>query len=472
MISTRTSSSRLASLLYLLYSSSEYHLSLKKKPKTNFFVLGSLVLFTTLNSHRCESLSLGAPPLTSIWACTIEASVLEPFFHWVCRFSTLYIPRKKFVNMSSSPTASKAGIDCDSNSTSPRDSLAFILKIFLRSLSSSPSAHIKTRKHVLYVLLLIGTLSIAVGTTFYHWSSGQLDRMEGYSLTGTVRATKPCAIPLSLYFCLYKPCYEKSLGRWRYFSSVQASLFYLSISHTYSLAQVRHHYRLILNPLCSSTVAFKRPWRYFSIAVLNSSKLFKIALKILYSSLSSKRQSGWQWEISALVATCVVSLDTNLFWAAFPCSLRPWIGKHALLAQRVYDPFSDLSEDLTFNIILIYTTVSCLLFQFGPISFGLRLYSVAIFKVGLWLVQNGKTEWGAIWLRVMPYCWIYAQRLISNGFVDRASLNMLYWPILAAGYTLKEFIEENETLIVEKYKSIWCGHHLSGSFSNKLLISD
>ena len=95
-----------------------------------------------------------------------------------------------------------------------------------------------------------------------------------------------------------------------------------------------------------------------------------------------------------------------------------------------------------------------MLFQFGPISILVFAYILwQSFKIGLWLVQNGKTEWERYFGSVI-IALIVGYTLndsISNGFVDRASLNMLYWPVLAAGYTLKEIlIEENETLIVEE----------------------
>ena len=130
------------------------------------------------------------------------------------------------------------------------------------------------------------------------------------------------------------------------------------------------------------------------------------------------------------------------------------IGKHALLAQRVYDPFSDLSEDSDIQYTIDITTVFCFcsssLVRF-PSSYSVIFFWKS-FKVGFGWFKMERLDWerkfgSVIIALVVGYT---LNDSISNGFVDRTSLNMLYWPILAAGYTLKEIlIEENETLIVE-----------------------
>ena len=134
------------------------------------------------------------------------------------------------------------------------------------------------------------------------------------------------------------------------------------------------------------------------------------------------------------------------------------IGKHALLAQRVYDPFSDLSEDSDIQYYIdTHNSVLFLLFQFGPMSILVFAYILwQSLKVGLWLVQNGKSEWERYFGSVIVALVVgfALNDSISNGFVDRASLNMLYWPIMAAGYRLKEIlIEEDKTLNEEEIQA-------------------
>ena len=74
----------------------------------------------------------------------------------------------------------------------------------------------------------------------------------------------------------------------------------------------------------------------------------------------------------------------------------------------------------------------------------------------MWLVKNGKSEWERYFGSVIVALVVgfALNDSISNGFVDRASLNMLYWPIMAAGYSLKEIlIEEDKTLNEEEIQA-------------------
>ena len=107
---------------------------------------------------------------------------------------------------------------------------------------------------------------------------------------------------------------RKTLGRWRYFFFVCTWLLsLLSVSHTHSLSKARHNYRLILNPLCSSTVdCIVHLGRILGLPFLNSETIqdrFKdLVLVFVVEETEWDTERSRVWSLSD-----VVTGDTNLF---------------------------------------------------------------------------------------------------------------------------------------------------------------
>ena len=343
------------------------------------------------------------------------------------------------------------------NASSMKEAFSISLKLFLPFfIFFAFLANIQTKAQAFRVILLIGIISlIAVGSTFYHWSSGQLEEQifKGYGrLTGAYSSHRNHALSLFLFIFVYASlAFRVGLGRFRYFFFVCLgfSLFFLYHTHTRSAQLVT------ILAMLSALVALKR-WIVLStlgvflgIAILNSETIqdrFKDLVLVFnveniewdtVKDLGSGRYLMWSRAV-----------PTYFEQSPFNIAFGLGSGRHTLLSQRVYDPFSDLSDDSEIQYTIdTHNSVLFLLFQFGPLSiivFGYILWKT--FMIGYWLVQNGRTDWerkfGAVIIALVVG--FALNDSISNGFVDRTSLNVLLWPVFASAYRLKQLLETNQ----------------------------
>lgn len=344
------------------------------------------------------------------------------------------------------------------NAATMKEAFSISLKLFLPFIIFFAFlTNIKNKDHAFKVILLLGVISlIAVGSTFYHWSSGQLEKQvfKGYGrLTGGYSSHRNHALSLFLFIFIYiSLAFRVGLGKFRYFFFVCLgfSLFFLYHTHTRSAQLVT------ILALLSALVALKR-WIVLSslgvalgIAILNSETIqdrFKDLVLVFnveniewdtVKDLGSGRYLMW----SRAVPTYFEQPPFNIIFGLGS-------GKHTLLSQRIYDPFSDLSEDSEIQYTIdTHNSVLFLLFQFGPLS--IIVYAYILWKtlmIGRWLVQNGKTDWERIFGAVIIALVVgfASNDSISNGFVDRTSLNVLLWPVFAVAYKLKELSEADVT---------------------------
>lgn len=313
-------------------------------------------------------------------------------------------------------------------------------------------AQIHSHRAVFYTLCIIAAASLmTISTTFYHWYNNQMATylLDGYGrLVGSYTSHRIHALSLFLFIFVYISLgFRKTLGKWRYcfFGLAGLSLFFLYHTHTRSA-------QLITILGIFSLIFTLRRWLYltvfgviFSIVVLTTETIqdrFKDLLLVF--DIENVASSQLMDIGSGRYLMWSRALPTYFEQTPFDILFGLGLGKHTLLSQRVYDPFSDISSDSQIQYSIdTHNNILFLLFQFGPLS--LLIYTIILWhtlKVGLWLIQNGKTDWertfGAIIVSLVVG--FAVNDSLSNGFVERASLNTLLWPIWAAAYKLQAIL--------------------------------
>lgn len=323
---------------------------------------------------------------------------------------------------------------------------------------------LKSKEDVFRVLIIISTFAvIPILISLYYLMTGQMNEviLADYNrLLGGYINLRTHALSMFLFWGVYTILIlSPQLKKWRivYFILAALTLIFIYLTHMRSAQLI----------VVGSVFAFMIITRRHTLLILSGIILL---VSLYFSTVLQDRFDDLIliFNVDELSYTDIQQLGSGRFimWTrALPLYFEQDIysitfglgsGKHVTLAQRVYDTFSTISGDSEVQYFIdTHNNILWLLFQFGP--FSLVLFAYMLFKtlkMSTWLLHNSTETWIRSFGSVSFALTIgfIMNDSISNGFINRPSLSIIFWALMAAGFSLQSILkkEKSEALIVKK----------------------